>query len=43
VEGLVEAARNGRPDEELRELLLRLVPGFCVPQRAEETAVSAVP
>jgi FlaA1/EpsC-like NDP-sugar epimerase len=41
VDGLVEAARNGRPDDELRELLLRVVPGFCVPTDAEEKAVSA--
>jgi hypothetical protein len=30
VDALVEAARSGRHDDEIRELLLRLVPDFKV-------------
>ena len=39
VDALVEAARSERSDDELRELLLRLVPGFCAhPEPAEKVA-----
>ena len=36
VDGLVEGARNGRPDDEIRELLARLVPDFSLPVQATE-------
>jgi FlaA1/EpsC-like NDP-sugar epimerase len=36
VDVLVEGARKGRPDDEIRELLARLVPDFCVPAEATE-------
>jgi FlaA1/EpsC-like NDP-sugar epimerase len=42
VEILIEAARHGRPDDELRELLARLVPDFSVQAEAAEKAVGAI-
>ena len=41
VDVLVEGAQRGRPDDELRELLVRLVPDFC-PSRAGVPVASAV-
>jgi len=38
----VEGARKGRSDEDLRELLARLVPDFNVPESAPEKALGAV-
>ena len=44
VEQLVEEARKGRPDREIRELLCRLVPDFrVVGVPAEEVAIGALP
>jgi FlaA1/EpsC-like NDP-sugar epimerase len=41
VDALVEAARSGRSDEEVRELLLRVVPGFCAQPETAEKVVGA--
>jgi FlaA1/EpsC-like NDP-sugar epimerase len=44
VEQLVEEARKGRPDREIRELLCRLVPDFRVAGvPAQEVAIGALP
>ncbi len=44
VDVLVEGARTGgRPDDEIRELLVRLVPDFKVPASASDRAVGAAP
>ncbi len=43
VDVLVDGARNGRPEEELRELLARLVPDFRGSPVAAETAETALP
>jgi FlaA1/EpsC-like NDP-sugar epimerase len=44
VELLVEEAKKGRPDEEIRDLLERLVPDFRLPTTpAEEAAIGALP
>jgi FlaA1/EpsC-like NDP-sugar epimerase len=42
VDVLVEGARKGRSDEDLRELLARLVPEFNVSESAAEKALGAV-
>ena len=39
VEALMESARSGRPDDEIRELLVRLVPDFKLP---EDTAAKVL-
>jgi FlaA1/EpsC-like NDP-sugar epimerase len=43
VDVLVDGARRGRPDDEIREMLTRLVPDFRVPETADENAVGVVP
>ena len=43
VDVLVEGARAGRPDDEIRELLVRLVPDFKVPPGVPDRAVGAAP
>jgi len=40
---LIDGARNGRPEKELRELLVRLVPDFRGASAAVETVESALP
>jgi FlaA1/EpsC-like NDP-sugar epimerase len=42
VDVLVDGARKGRSDEDLRELLARLVPDFNLPESAPEKALGAV-
>jgi FlaA1/EpsC-like NDP-sugar epimerase len=41
VDVLVEAARNGRPDDEIRELLVRMVPDFQLEASGVEDPVAA--
>jgi FlaA1/EpsC-like NDP-sugar epimerase len=41
VDVLVDGARKGRPDEEIRELLVRLVPDFKLPDGGTEPALGA--
>jgi FlaA1/EpsC-like NDP-sugar epimerase len=43
VDVLVEGAQKGRPDDEIRELLVRLVPDFKVPAGAAEKALGVLP
>ena len=43
VDVLVEGARAGRPGDEIRELLVRLVPDFKVPPGVPDRAVGAAP
>ncbi len=42
VDVLVDAARKGRPDDAIRQLLTRLVPDFRVPETADEPNVVGV-
>jgi FlaA1/EpsC-like NDP-sugar epimerase len=43
VDVLVDGARTGRPDDEIRELLVRLVPDFKLPAGTEESQLGALP
>jgi hypothetical protein len=43
VEVLVERSRAGRPDNEIRGLLLQLVPDFKVSATAAESVLDALP
>ena len=43
VDVLVEGARTGRPDDEIRELLVRLVPDFKVSATVPDRAVGTTP
>jgi hypothetical protein len=43
VDVLLEGARAGRPEDEIRELLVRLVPEFKVPANTADAALGALP
>ncbi|HKT60895.1 MAG TPA: nucleoside-diphosphate sugar epimerase/dehydratase [Gemmatimonadales bacterium] len=43
VDSLVDGARTGRPDDEIRELLARLVPDFKLSATAAEAELGALP
>jgi FlaA1/EpsC-like NDP-sugar epimerase len=43
VDVLLEAARTGRPEDDIRELLVRLVPDFKIPAHTDAAALGALP